>query len=452
MDHYGVGYVSQGRGRWYAAPWFAAFMFFELFLLMRAPDSHSSESIDSDMEIDRTSALPPPCEFGCKVWRLAPDPTSGQERTTLNGSEACCSAIDANFGVANSEKAWARPRHFTWFSPSTAKNWVREDVDQNWNRFYQFLAAPGGSCQCGVTWDWTHDRDAATVIVSVHYAETTPLSLPRRVGQYPVWLSMEPGGEWSARYGHAVVATFRQRHPLSHVPVTYAPYEYDIRVLRKDLPPPLRLDENENADGKSKQFLASSIVSNCGRDRDVFLQALSDHGLNIAHFGRCRPTPLNTSVTPRDDVDDVSRVKTYCDTRLKDRDIGAQERKACYQQHFRFHLAFENTLNVYDYVTEKFFLTLQTDTILVYWGAPNVDAFAPGENTYIDASLYAKNDTMGLVRYLQHVAQSPELIAQYTQWRQRPLRPSWDNIWTHGYRNFFCRVSEYIASTLVAFR
>lgn len=83
---------------------------------------------------------------------------------------------------------------------------------------------------------------------------------------------------------------------------------------------------------------------------------------------------------------------------------------------YKFTLAFENSISV-DYVTEKFFHPLMAGSIPVYYGAPNVDEFSPGDNAYINARDF--KNSQELAGYLQNVDES-----QHHEWRNQPLRPA----------------------------
>lgn len=83
---------------------------------------------------------------------------------------------------------------------------------------------------------------------------------------------------------------------------------------------------------------------------------------------------------------------------------------------FTYALSFENAIET-DYVTEKFFDPLRTGTIPVYLGAPNIEDFSPGDDSFIDASKFP--EPAELARFL--LEQKPE---RFHAWRQRPLRQS----------------------------
>ncbi len=83
---------------------------------------------------------------------------------------------------------------------------------------------------------------------------------------------------------------------------------------------------------------------------------------------------------------------------------------------YSFTLAFENSIET-DYVTEKFFQPLQTGTVPVYLGAPNIEELAPGDGCYVNAADFSS--PRELAQYLKEV--DP---AQFQAWRNAPLRAS----------------------------
>jgi alpha-1,3-fucosyltransferase 10 len=88
---------------------------------------------------------------------------------------------------------------------------------------------------------------------------------------------------------------------------------------------------------------------------------------------------------------------------------------------YKFTLAFENAIGV-DYVTEKFFDPLRVGSVPVYLGAPNVEAFAPGDNCFIDATRF--ESPRALARHVMELAADESRYAAYLRWKSQPLRPS----------------------------
>lgn len=91
---------------------------------------------------------------------------------------------------------------------------------------------------------------------------------------------------------------------------------------------------------------------------------------------------------------------------------------------YRFTLAFENAID-HDYVTEKFFDPLVAGSIPVYLGAPTIDRFAPGERCFINVLDFAS--PKALADALLAIAADERLEATYHEWRNKPLRESFEN-------------------------
>lgn len=86
---------------------------------------------------------------------------------------------------------------------------------------------------------------------------------------------------------------------------------------------------------------------------------------------------------------------------------------------YKFDLAFENAVAP-DYVTEKFYDPLLVGTVPVYFGAPNVDRFAPGDRCFINVADYP--DPGALADYLRRLAADEAAYQAYFAWKARPLR------------------------------
>lgn len=72
---------------------------------------------------------------------------------------------------------------------------------------------------------------------------------------------------------------------------------------------------------------------------------------------------------------------------------GPVVRKVDVLKSYRFCIAYENIKGVPGYVTEKIFDCFQAGTVPVYWGAPNIDKYIPG-NCYIDREKFKSNEEL----------------------------------------------------------
>lgn len=88
---------------------------------------------------------------------------------------------------------------------------------------------------------------------------------------------------------------------------------------------------------------------------------------------------------------------------------------------YRFTLAFENSITE-DYVSEKFYDPLLVGSVPVYFGAKNVERFAPADYCYINVSDFS--GPRELARYLLWLADNRDAYDEYLAWKGRPLRES----------------------------
>jgi hypothetical protein len=86
---------------------------------------------------------------------------------------------------------------------------------------------------------------------------------------------------------------------------------------------------------------------------------------------------------------------------------------------YKFTLAFENAC-YRDYVTEKFFQPLRAGSVPVYFGAPNIDAFAPGDNCFIDVRAFA--GPRELADHLLALDRDDDAYARFFDWKRKPYR------------------------------
>lgn len=96
------------------------------------------------------------------------------------------------------------------------------------------------------------------------------------------------------------------------------------------------------------------------------------------------------------------------------------DEKVCIASQYLFHFAFENSIDE-DYVTEKVYHGLQSDTVTVYLGAPNIDDFLPVIDSVVKVSDFATTEE--LAKYLIYLAHNETAYNFYRHWRDRPLNP-----------------------------
>lgn len=141
---------------------------------------------------------------------------------------------------------------------------------------------------------------------------------------------------------------------------------------------------------------ASFLAKNCGskNNREKVVKQLIEASFRVDSLSRC----LHNADPPEGVTMNMEKTEIM--------------------QRYLFHLAFENQ-NTDDYITEKLWLTLQSGTIPVYLGAPNIeDHFLP-KNSFINVNDFST--TQELARYLIKVANNETLYNSYHAWRKEPL-------------------------------
>lgn len=85
---------------------------------------------------------------------------------------------------------------------------------------------------------------------------------------------------------------------------------------------------------------------------------------------------------------------------------------------YKFTIAFENAISQ-DYVTEKFFEPLIAGSVPIYLGAPNIDMFSPGKDTFIDVRRYRNPSSLAnvIMKYCENRPKYNRLL----QWKGKSL-------------------------------
>lgn len=86
---------------------------------------------------------------------------------------------------------------------------------------------------------------------------------------------------------------------------------------------------------------------------------------------------------------------------------------------YKFTIAFENA-TAPDYVTEKFFNPFIAGSVPIYFGAPNIRDFMPGENCFVDVRSYA--NPLELAQFINRCYDDESLYSQFFEWKKDPLR------------------------------
>lgn len=111
---------------------------------------------------------------------------------------------------------------------------------------------------------------------------------------------------------------------------------------------------------------------------------------------------------------------------------------------YKFSIAFENAVSK-DYVTEKFFEPLLMSSVPIYFGAPNIEQFSPGKNSYINVRDF--NSPKELADCIKKYCENTALYNNLLQWKSKPLNLSLKNLITDQKIHPFVRLANIIRLT-----
>jgi len=159
----------------------------------------------------------------------------------------------------------------------------------------------------------------------------------------------------------------------------------------------LRLDPPSDRQG------IAMFVSDCRATwRYKYLKELMKY-IDIDSFGKC----LHNTIIPesRKGTKNTSPFDVKIDLLIKKR--------------YKFLIAFENTVTS-EYITEKIWHGYLSQTIPIYYGAPEVYKQVPGNNTFIDAAKF--NGPKKLAEYIMKVDKDKQLYQSFFTFTIPPLK------------------------------
>lgn len=102
--------------------------------------------------------------------------------------------------------------------------------------------------------------------------------------------------------------------------------------------------------------------------------------------------------------------------RKLNKDLGRISKLKTYSE-YKFTLAFENAI-ARDYVTEKFYEPLIAGSLPIYLGAPNINEFAPGQNSFININDF--KSPAELASYIHILDENEDQYMKYFEWKKEP--------------------------------
>jgi Glycosyltransferase family 10 (fucosyltransferase) C-term len=108
-------------------------------------------------------------------------------------------------------------------------------------------------------------------------------------------------------------------------------------------------------------------------------------------------------------------------------------------QAYLFHLAFENQKSE-DYITEKLWGALESGTLPVYLGAPNIKEHVPANSIILLDDFESPRD---LAEYLVRLTKDKTLYESYHRWRYQPIDPVFASKYEFTNTHSTCRMCKW---------
>lgn len=161
---------------------------------------------------------------------------------------------------------------------------------------------------------------------------------------------------------------------------------------------------------------ASFLANNCGTfsNRDEFVTALMNTSLRVDSMSGC---VHNAEPPPGMNLGNKTEV----------------------MEAYLFHLSFENQLTE-DYVTEKLWGALESGTLPVYLGAPNIKERAPKNSIIVAEDFESPRE---LAEYLVRLTNDKTLYESYHRWRHGPIDPVFAGTYEFTNTHSTCRMCKW---------
>lgn len=171
---------------------------------------------------------------------------------------------------------------------------------------------------------------------------------------------------------------------------------------------------------KTMKALSSAYISNCNAasGRDNIVLDLQKYGVTIDSYGRCNKNVHDPETEP----------------------------KSIRMGRYKFYLAFENSITE-DYVTEKYFQALETGTLPVYLGAPNIRAYEPQPGSILHVPDY--KNTLELAKHLLGLANNTKEYEKYFIWKKIGPSDSFKALIDISSIHSYCRLCLKVADLYV---
>lgn len=270
------------------------------------------------------------------------------------------------------------------------------------------------SCRCGLSCLWTKSSVLADKPDALLFETTTP-PLQRHNGDpLRVYMDLEAGRKRSGRED-----LFISYHAEDDVQSTYAGALFhngrNYHVSRR----------------KDNDTLVYWSSSRCLADRNQLAKSLLSL-LPHHSFGKC----LNN-------VHGLDKALSFYPECANDASLKPKwwDHLHCAMSHYKFVLAIENTWTE-SYVTEKLFYALDSGSVPIYFGAPNVLDFVP-PHSIIDGNKFKSMEE--LASYVKYLANDPVAYAEYHAWRRCGVLGNYGKTRAASLDTLPCRLCEAVS-------
>lgn len=326
-------------------------------------------------------------EVGCDRFRERHRGWAANASTLQDVNELGCEASGIKQHISVLVKGWT---------------WIPDNLDNLY------------SCRCGLSCLWTKSEVLADKPDAVLYESVTPPRRRRSGDPLRVYMDLE-----AARKPSGFEDIFIGYHAKDDVQSTYAGTLFH-NSRNYHLSPE-----------KKSDILVYWSSSRCLDKRNQlakkFLSLVPHHS-----FGKCLNNMggLDKALTlyPECSNDDGSPRHWW-------------DHLHCAMSHYKFVLAIENTM-VDSYVTEKLYYALDSGSIPIYFGAPNVWDFVP-PNSIIDGSQFSSVEQ--LASYVKDLADDPVAYAEYHAWRRCGVLGNYGKTRATSLDTLPCRLCEFIS-------
>ncbi|KAG7032901.1 Alpha-(1,4)-fucosyltransferase, partial [Cucurbita argyrosperma subsp. argyrosperma] len=243
------------------------------------------------------------------------------------------------------------------------------------------------SCSCGLSCLWTKSSVLADKPDALFFETSTPPRQRRRGDPLRVYMDLEAGRKRSG-----FEDLFVSYHAEDDIQSTYAGALFHN-------------GRNYHvSSSKNNDTLVYWSSSRCLPERNQLAEKLLTY-LPHHSFGKCLNNvgglDMALSMYPECANDGSVTPKLW-------------DHLHCALSHYKFVLAIENTMTE-SYVTEKLFYALDSGSVPIYFGAPNVWDFVP-PHSIIDGSKFSSLEE--LASYVKRLANDPVAYAEYHAWRR----------------------------------